>query len=323
MSDDEVASGQLFTNGMLADFMVEAWANYIGAMSKWGLPYTEKESFILVQPHQSYVDVVRSGLPNPGAILEVWAGVPDIVQQIPLSPAPSTDPATGFIQVQPASVAGFQTGDFVSIIQDHRFEGVVNDVWTVTVSGGFLILNGCFATIRNPADYVGANPGWAVRVPQSAWRSLSYSEDYDPGERAAAANLTGEWSYRGQALRLIPPSASQQVLAVTYRITGDSSFVSSDSPVVEDDAARVLVPYLAGVAARAKGQPGAQELLMESVGNPLGVMDGEGGVLGESIALKIKTMQQSPLQKGRFRPKNMALRYARPWLGGRTMLPYA
>lgn len=323
LSDDEIVGGQLFTNALLTEFMPDAWASYVGVMSKFGLPYTEKESFVLVQPYQSYVDVVRSGLPNAGAILEVWAGTPDIVQQIPLSPAPTPDPSTGFIRVQPSSITGFQTGDTVSIIQDPRFEGVVNDVWTVTVSAPYLILNGCFANIRPSGDYATALPGWAVRIPSSNWRELLYSEDYDPSDRMVQSNLTGQWSYRGQAIRLIPPATTQQVLSVTYRITGDSTFVSSDSPVVDDDASRVLVPYIAGVAARAKGQPGADTLIVQAVGNPEGVMTGEGGILGESISLKIKTMQRNPLLKGRFRPKNMGTRFAQTWIGQRNVLPLA
>ncbi len=324
LGDDEVVGGQVFTDAYLSIHMPDIWANTIGAMSKWGLPYTEKESFVLVQPHQSYVDLQRSGLPNPGAIFEVWAGTPSVVTQVPLSPAPSTDPATGFIRLEPASLTGFQTGDEVMVLADPRFQGVVNDVWTVTISAPFMILNGCFATIRPSGDYAGATPGRVAKVDQSNWRQLRPIDDYNPGTRSEQGSLPNSYAYRGQVMRLEPVAATQQILSVSYYITGDASFVSTDSPVVADDMSRVLVPYLAGVACQSKGQPGFQDFYVEALGQPVPIATGEGGALGEYIALKVKEMQRAPLQKGRFREKNTTLRLGRGWVPGRgAVLPYS
>lgn len=324
LGDDEVVGGQVFTDAYLGTLMPDNWANVIGAFSKFGLPYTEAESFVLVQPFQSYIDVQRSGLPNPGAILEVWLGTPDFVSSIPLSPAPTTDPTTGFVRIQPTSTTGLANGNEVMILGDPRFLGVVNDVWTVSVAGGVVTLNGCFATIRNPADYAGATPGNIVNVTPTSWRQLTYLQDYDPGTRNMQADRPSHYTYRKQAIRLVPDPQTQQVLSVTYRITGDSTFVSSDSPVIADDVSRILTPYLAGVACQAKGQPGYEDFYVEAFGKPTPVPDGEGGILGEYIALKLKELQLNPLQKSRFRVKNTTLRLGRGWLpGGRPVIPLA
>lgn len=322
LSDDEVPGGQIFTDAYLQPFMAEAWAGFMAAQAKWSLPYTLKETFVYVQPYQDYIDVAQAGLPNPKQLIEVWScGTPQLITQLPQSPAPSNDPVTGDVRITPVSVAGFTTGDKVGIYMDPRFYGGgINDSWTVRVDGSFLVLLGCRAPIKAPGDYGTTLPGYVFKASPNSWYELipSPEDGHQPGDAYADRTLT--WHYRGQAIYLGPRSASAQILSVVYRVSGDSSFVTSDSPVLEDDAANFLTEYICGVVAQAKGQPGWQAYLRKAVGNDDGVITGDGGLIGEYIAGKVKEMQTQPQHKSRFRVKNYQQLVSRSWIRRRGML---
>lgn len=322
LSDDEIAGGQVFTDTMLEPFMVEAWAGFVAAQSKWSIPYTEKESFVYVQPYQDYIDVAQAGLPNPKQLIEVWScGEPSLIVELPQSPAPSNDPITGDVRVVPYDISGFTTGDKVGIYMDPRFYGGgVNDEWAVRVDSPYLVLLGCRASIKAPADYGTVSPGYVFKASPGSWYPLTPYLLDTPADWDASGERSQLWKYKGQAIHLSPRSSSEQILSVIYRISGDSTFVTSDSPVLEDDAANFLVEYLCGVASQSKGQPGYQEFLMKATGNPQGLITGEGGLIGEYISGKVKEMQVTPQHKARFRVKNFQQLVSRGWVGRGTMV---
>jgi hypothetical protein len=316
LSDTEVPTGQVFTDSFLEPLMVEAWAGFVAAQAKWSLPYTEKESFVYVQPYQDYIDVAQSGLPNPKQLIEVWScGEPSLLVELPQSPAPSNDPTTGDVRVVPQDISGFSTGDKVGIYMDPRFYGGgVNDEWSVRVDSPYLVLLGCKAPIKDPSDYGTLVPGYVFKASSNSWYPLTYQPEDSPADWNATGGRSQLWTYRGQAIRLSPRRESAQILSVIYRISGDSTFVTSDSPVLEDDAANFLTEYLCGVAAQSKGQPGWQSFMLKAVGNEMGLADGNGGLLGEFIAGKVKEMQMTPQFKSRFRVKNYQQLVSRSWL---------
>lgn len=322
LSDDEIPGGQVFTDTYLEPHMVEAWAGFVAAQAKWSLPYTEKETFVYVQPYQDYIDVAQAGLPNPKQLIEVWScGEPSLIVEIPLSPAPSNDPVTGDVRIVPQDISGFQTGDKVGVYMDPRFlGGGVNDEWAVRVDDPYLVLLGCRAPIKDSSAYGTTTPGYVFKADPNSWYPLTHTlEDLtNPGD--FASNRSRTWRYRGQAIHLEPRSSAAQMLSVIYRVSGDSSFVTSDSPVLEDDAGNFLVNYICGSASKAKGQPGWETYFQLSVGNPVGIIDGEGGLCGEFIAGKVKEMQSSPQYKSRFRVKNYQQLVSRSWLRRGGML---
>jgi hypothetical protein len=313
LGDTEIVGGQVFTNSFLEPHMAEAWAGFVAAQAKWSLPYTEKESFVYVQPYQDYIDVAQSGLPNPKQIMEVWScGKPSVISQLPQSPAPSNDPNTGDVRVVPTDITGFTTGDKVGIYMDPRFYGGgVNDEWAVRVDSPYLVLLGCRAPIKASSDYGTVQPGYVFKAGGNSWYQLGPQFETDRGDTQGRTQF---WHYKGQAIHLSPRSTEEQVLSVIYRISGDSTFVTSDSPVLEDDAANFLVEYLAGVAAQSKGQPGWQAFMMKAVGNAEGLITGDGGLIGEYVAGKVKEMQLTPQYKRRFQTKNFQQLVSRSWL---------
>jgi hypothetical protein len=305
---DESGGAAVFNDTFLGSLMSPIWADFYRICSKYGVPHTEHESFVRLEPHQDYVNLVRSGLPNPSALLEVWVGKVDTITNIPLSPAPSTDPTTGFVRLQPYDLTGFADGDEVQVIMDQRFFGVICDSWRIKVEAPYVILLGAYADVRPPADYAGVPDGWLVKCDPHSWRMLTGPVSSDPEMRAVAgpSNEPMLWSTRGQAIRIAPPSDQVRILSVVYRVSGDSTFISTDSPVIADDVESMVANWLAGYAARAKGQPGWETYLQMALGPNFLDLNGEpGGQLGSWISNQIKTLQQMPTQANRFRAKNM------------------
>ena len=198
----------------------------------------------------------------------------------------------------------------VEVILDLRTNGIINDTWTITVDSPYLILNGCLAPLKLAADYAGALPGYVSKGGQ--WKDVTGPrQDFGPANRQDGQGLPASFFVRKNAIRLAPSCAQRLVLSVSYRLTGDWTFTSADSPIMMDDCESVLVSAVAGLAMKSKGQDGWQDVLMEAYG-PSMQPDGDSGALGGMIDQYIKQMQFDPQTKRRFRAKNMSRRITFP-----------
>lgn len=303
LADDDTPGGQIFTDAYLAIQAKGVTESIFRAFDRYSLPYVQKETFVRVPSYTSYVDLATAGINSGGTVNEVWCKEPEFITDIPLSPAPSNDPTTGFVRLQPFDLSGFTTGDLVEVILDRRFYGVVNDTWTITVDSPYIILNGCLAQIKAPADYSGAAPGYVSKG--GTWRQLVGPDlNWNPDDRGEGGQgSTSKWALRGQALRLWPVNSQVQVLSVKYGVTGEMDMENPDAVVQLDDSLMLYANAIAGVAGQNKGQTGIEKFLVTAYG-PTMQPTGEGGILGGFVDRMIKDMQQSPQIKGRFAPRN-------------------
>lgn len=313
LGDDDTPGGQIFTDAYLASHAKAAAEDVFRAFSRYRIPYVERETFVRVAPYTSYVDMNASGINGGNTVSQIWSKEPEFISEVPLTPAPSNDPATGFVQLQPLDISGLATGDTVEVILDRRFYGVVNDVWTITVNSPFIILNGCLAAIRPSADYTGALPGYMSKG--GGWRELGGPDsNWNPEDRGGqGTGTTSRWAVRGGGLRLWPASSTAQVLSVRYAVTGDYDQDTPDAVTQLDDSLTLYSTIIAGKAAQSKGQPNAEIFLAEAYG-PTMQPTGEGGILGGIIDRMILGMQMAPRIKGRFTPRN----WNRYFVGGQS-----
>lgn len=316
LNDTEVPGGQLFTNANLVEHAKDVTEGVFRAFRRYDVPYVDKETFVRVPPHTSYVDLAWAGINSAGTVTDLWVKTPEVLVDVPLSPAPSNDPTTGFVRLQPFSLDGLATGDLVEVILDRRFYGIVNDTWTITVDSPFIILNGCLAAIKDASLYVGAQPGYVAKGGQ--WRQLAGPvNDWDPADRGhQGTGATSQWALRGSAIRLWPASTDSQVLSVSYGVAGEMDMATPDAVAQLDDSLMLYANGIAGLAARSKGQPGS-EIFFQTAYGPTLQPTGEGGILGGMINEMVKNQQMTPRKKARFAPRNWNKGFVREqWFRG-------
>ena len=110
--DTEIAGGQAYTDAILAPHNRQAWADLFRALNRFGVSYVNAETFVSLPANSTYLDTAANGISGASSIFKMECKAPDVISVIPLIPALSNDPATGFVRIQPYDITGFTTGDW-------------------------------------------------------------------------------------------------------------------------------------------------------------------------------------------------------------------
>jgi len=315
LGDTEVAGGQIFTDAfLLANYTAPVWSALLAAGAAASLDLSVRESTVRLLANQKILNPYgrQAGIPNLSQINSIYSASIGVESSLPLSPAPTVS-ADGWVNLQPTSTTGFNTGDTVHIVRERRVDGWVNNEWTINLAGGVVTLVGCDATIRSD-DYSTALPGWIVK------RSTEFREIgrqmanvlSSNSQAQAQAPIPGPWRVdEGGLIRFTNAPSSTCLLRIVYRQSATGTSIDPDAGIPWDDAGEWMANWMAYLVAKDRMSSdfafkiGSDACGVQADGRSI-VPDGNGGMLLQFINNQSKS--QPPQSSGRYRVKNRAKR---------------
>ena len=280
LGDDQVAGGEVFTDGLLQPKYTAAYAELFRAMQGAQNPRIRQEAYYNVPALTGYIDPATMGVTSLGEIeaLEERGNVTSWAIS-------GVTPGSGVATVTSAATT-LASGNQAVVYGVGGVSDDINGIWTVTVNSATSTqLNGCTAS----GTYTS---GGVLSYSTEEFLAMTPQQRLDWVDRAPTSNFL-IYAWERDIIR-VPPSSAIRQIRLTYTLSGDAPTATTASTGI-DDCLDFLMYRIAGLAAESKGMLDRAVTYNLRACGPRWDNEGvAGGLLGQLLTAGIRNLQRLP-----------------------------